>query len=70
MVESIKTNWDTNLAYLTFAFNTATHEGHKQTPCSVFLGWELNHPLTCHWNLDSGTIDSKETAEEKIKSIT
>lgn len=31
-----QTNWDTNLAYLPFAFNTATHEGHKRTPCSIF----------------------------------
>lgn len=34
------------------------------------LGRALNHPLTSHWNLDSETIDSKETAEEIIKSIT
>lgn len=64
------TAWDVNLAYLTFAFNTAPHEGHKRTPCSIFLGRELNHPLTSQWNLDSNTVDSKETAEEKIKSIT
>lgn len=65
-----QTKWDVNLAYLTLAFNSAPHESHKRTPSSVFLGRELNHPLTLLWNLDSEGEITNETAEDKVRAIT
>lgn len=63
-----QSTWDQHLAYLTMAFNSATHEGHQRTPSSIFLGRELNHPLKLLWNIENE--NTEETMEEKIKSIT
>lgn len=44
--------WDENLHWFQVAFNSARHESTGQTPASLFLGRELNHPLQLAWKLD------------------
>lgn len=61
--------WDKNLPYLSLAFNSAPHEAHKRTPSFVFLGKELIHPLTLHWNLDNVKDKPGESADETVKNI-
>ena len=43
------THWDDHLPSLALAFNTAWHESTAATPASLFLGRELNHPLSLKW---------------------
>jgi hypothetical protein len=45
------TLWDENLPSLAITFNTAWHESTGATPASLFLGWEMNHPLGLKWQL-------------------
>jgi hypothetical protein len=49
------TCWDDHFASLTLAFNTAWHEWTAETPASLFLGRDLNHPLGLKWEL--GDLD-------------
>lgn len=64
-----QTTWDVHLPYLSLAFNTAPHEGHKRTPCSVFLGRELHHPLKLHWNIDDDMKETGNDREQVLKDI-
>jgi hypothetical protein len=43
--------WDENLHSLQMAFNTAWHEPTGATPASLFLGRELEDPLSLKWEL-------------------
>lgn len=47
-----QTEWDTLLHFFQISFNSAIHESTKQSPASLFLGYNLAHPLELAWNLD------------------
>jgi transposase InsO family protein len=62
--------WDENLHLLTIAFNSAQHESTQCTPSSLFLGRELNHPLSVRWGIDEDITQpiSDKKLEEKWES--
>ena len=44
--------WDSQLHWLQFAFNSAKHEAHKETPFGVMMGLRPNCPLSNLWSID------------------
>ena len=44
--------WDSQLHWLQFAFNSAKHEAHKETPIDVMMGFRPNSPLSNLWPID------------------
>lgn len=46
------TEWDTLIPFFQIAFNSASHESTKQSPASLFLGYNIRHPLELQWDLD------------------
>lgn len=46
------TDWDSLIHFFQISFNSATHESTKQSPASLFLGYNIRHPLELSWNLD------------------
>lgn len=46
------TEWDTLIPFFQISFNSAVHESTKQSPASLFLGYNIRHPLELEWNLD------------------
>jgi len=61
--------WDENLPYFQMALNSAVHESTNQTPASVFLGRELNHPLMLKWDLLAENSDPSVDAESRLRSV-
>jgi hypothetical protein len=57
--------WDEDLAWLSLAFNSAYHEGHRKTPDLLFLGRELRCPLENRWDLAPDSV-----ADDKAKRDT
>lgn len=47
-----QTSWDYYIPFIQSAFNGAWHVSTKKTPCSLFLGRELLHPLLLAWNIN------------------
>lgn len=43
--------WDRNLHFIQFGFNTAWHEATQSTPCKLFLGRDLQDPLGLNWEV-------------------
>ena len=48
--------WDRDLAWLSVAFNTATHESTKCTPDKLLLGREMRSPLDVRWDLSPENV--------------
>jgi hypothetical protein len=46
-----RVRWDENLHSLQMASNTAWHESTGATPASLFLGRELEDPLSLKWEV-------------------
>ena len=44
-------SWDTQLNWLQYAFNTARHESHPNTPFSLMMAYKPNSPLSNLWQL-------------------
>lgn len=44
--------WDTSLCWLSYAFNTAIHEAHKEAPVNLMFAFKPNSPLSNLWALD------------------
>ena len=44
-------SWDTQLNWLQYAFNTARHESHSNTPFSLMMTYKPNSPLSNLWQL-------------------
>lgn len=57
--------WDLNLEWLQYAFNTAIHESHKSTPFSLLLGFQPNCPLSNLWSLNELLPDVVDPVEIK-----
>ena len=57
--------WDQNLYWLSFAFNCARHEAHRQTPVSLVFGFPVNNPLSNLWNIKDLLPDTRSTGEIK-----
>ncbi|KAG8237625.1 hypothetical protein J437_LFUL017875 [Ladona fulva] len=57
--------WDQFLGDLSFAFNTATHEGTGYTPCKLFFGRDIPHPLNNVWKVPISIADNT-TSETKL----
>ena len=49
--------WDENLPLLSVGFNTAIHESSGFTSDTLFLGREINSPLSARWDLSSNDVD-------------
>jgi hypothetical protein len=60
------THWDEYLSSLTLAFNSAWHESTAATPASLFLGRDLNHPLTMKWRLFELDLDKDSKNMEEF----
>ena len=58
-------SWDQNLFWLSFAFNCARHEAHRQTPVSLVFGFPVNNPLSNVWNIKDLLPDARNTGEIK-----
>jgi len=57
-----QSEWDSDLPWLSLAFNTAVHESTKCTPDRLFLGRELGCPLSVRWDLSpEGTGGDEES---------
>lgn len=46
------TKWDSLIHLFQISFNSAVHESTKLSPASLFLGYNIKHPLELAWNLD------------------
>ena len=54
--------WDSDLPWLSMAFNTSTHESTKCTPDKLFLGREMRSPLDVRWDLSpENVVNSEDT---------
>lgn len=49
-------NWDENLRSLLIAINTGWYKSTDATPSSVFLGTELDTPLSIKWQLSDAEL--------------
>jgi len=58
--------WDEDLPLLSVGFNTAVHESSKFTPDVLFLGREINSPLSTRWDLSS---HDQNTPGVKVQSF-
>lgn len=61
------TEWDTMLHYFQIAYNSAVHESTKQSPASLFLGYNIRHPLELAWDLDQllCTQSDQQTTQQR-----
>lgn len=46
------TQWDTMLHFFQISYNSAVHTSTKQSPASIFLGYNIRQPLELAWNLE------------------
>lgn len=58
-------NWDSQLYWLQFAFNSARHEATKVAPISLFLGFSPNNPLSNLWEIKDLLPDPKNAYQVK-----
>lgn len=57
--------WDRNLFWLSFAFNTARHDAHKEVPASLVLGFPVRNPLSNLWCIDDLLPDANKVQDVK-----
>jgi hypothetical protein len=53
--------WDENLTWLQFAFNTARHYAHKDSPFRLMMSFPPNSPLSNLWSIKDLLPDDPDT---------
>jgi hypothetical protein len=57
--------WDENLVWLQFAFNTARHEAHKDSPFSLMMSFTSNSPLSNLWSIKDLLPDDPDNLDTR-----